>query len=160
MELTKMQLCDYNFTPPYHENTHKKDDMLVVLKVQSMTSILGIKGSNTEFIHIDSIVEFYKRSHKHGAMATIAACVIGIRSTYGCFQQLIIADGYSDSDIDIIAFGPHFQKKYNQIVEAFNSSQCIMVLFKNIAISPTRDRYLRTDANTIISTVVDTFVQL
>jgi hypothetical protein len=93
-------------------------------------------------------------------MDTIAACIIGIRGAYGHFHQLIIADGDSNSDNDIIALGPHFQKEYNQIVEAFNSGQCVMVLFKNIAISPTRDRYLCTDASTIISTVVDTFVQL
>jgi hypothetical protein len=93
-------------------------------------------------------------------MATIAACIIGIRGTYGRFHQLITVDGYSDSNNDIIALGPHFQKEYNQIVEAFNSGQCVMVLFKNIAISPTRNRYLCTDASTIISTVVDTFVQL
>jgi hypothetical protein len=93
-------------------------------------------------------------------MATIVVCVIGIRGAYGRFHQLNITDGYSDSDNDIIALGPHFQKECNQIVEGFNSGQCVMILFKNIAISPTGDRYLRTDVSTIISTIVDTFVQL
>jgi hypothetical protein len=146
------------------EKSYEKGDMPVVLKVQSTTSILGIEGSNTEFIpkffHIDSISEFRKRSHEQWAIAMIAACVIGIRAAYGHFHQFIIVDGYTDSDNDIIALGPHFQKEYNQIVEPFNSGQCVMVLFENIAINPTRDRYLCTDANTIISTVVDTFVQL
>jgi hypothetical protein len=93
-------------------------------------------------------------------MATIVVCVIGIRGAYGRFNQLIIADGDNDNDNDIIALGPHFQKEYNQIVEAFNSGQCVMVLFKNITISSTGDRYLRTDPSTIISTVIDTFAQL
>jgi hypothetical protein len=93
-------------------------------------------------------------------MATIVVCVIGIRGAYGRFNQLIIADGDNDNDNDIITLGPHFQKEYNQIVEAFNSGQCVMVLFKNITISYTGDRYLCTDPSTIISTVVDTFVQL
>jgi hypothetical protein len=146
------------------EKSYEKGDMPVVLKVQSTTSVLGIEGSNTEFIpkffHTDSIAEFRKRSHEQWAMATIAVCVIGIRGAYGRFNQLIIADGDNDNDNDIIALGPHFQKEYNQIVEAFNSGQCVMVLFKNITISSTGDRYLRTDPSTIISTVIDTFAQL
>jgi hypothetical protein len=107
------------------EKSYEKGDMPVVLKVQSTTSVLGIEGSNIEFFpkffHTDSISEFRKRSHERWAMATIAVCIIGIRGAYGRFHQLIIVDGYNDSDNDIITLGPHFQKEYNQIVEAFNS---------------------------------------
>ena len=72
---------------------------------------------------------------------------------------MLVVDGDSENDNDIVAFGPQFQVEYNQIVEAFNNGLCVMVLFKNITISQTDNRYICTDASTIISTVVDNFVQ-
>jgi hypothetical protein len=91
---------------PISQKSYEKGDMLVVLKVQSTISVLGIEGSNTEFIpkffHTDSIAEFRKRSHEQWTMATIVVCIIGIRGAYGRFNQLIIVDG--DNDNDIIAF--------------------------------------------------------
>ena len=111
-----------------------------VLKVQSTTSIFMIEDSRNklipQFFHIDSISKFQKRSHEQWATTTIVACIIGIKGTYGCFHQFIIAD------------------------EGFNSGQCVMVLFKNIGISQTRYQYLCTDASIIISTNVDNFVQI
>ena len=147
------------------EKSFEKGDMPVVLKVQSTTSVTTISnGGENEFIpkfyHSDSIAEFRKRSHEQWPTATIAVCVIGIRGTYGRYHQLVIADGFTESDNDIVALGPQFQKEYNQIVEAFNSGQCVMVLFKNLSVSQSGERYLRTEASTIISSVVDNFVQM
>ena len=85
--------------------------------------------------------------------------MIGIRGAYGRFNQLLVADGDTENDNNIVALGPQFQVEYNQIVEAFNNGLCVMVLFKNITISQIGDRYLCTNASTIISTVVDNFVQ-
>lgn len=147
------------------EKSFEKGDMPVVLKVQSTTSVTTISnGGENEFIpkfyHSDSIAEFCKRSHEQWPTATIVVCVIGIRGTYGRYHQLVIADGFTESDNDIVALGPQFQKEYNQIVEAFNSGQCVMVLFKNLSVSQSGERYLRTEASTIISSVVDNFVQM
>ena len=65
--------------------------------------------------------------------------MIDIRGSYGRFNQLLVADGHTENDNDIIAFSPQFQVEYNQIVEAFNNGLCVMVLFKNITISQTSD---------------------
>jgi hypothetical protein len=71
------------------EKSYEKGDMPVVLKVQSTTSVLVIEDSENEFIlkffHTNSISEFRKRSHEQWATTTIAACVIGIKGTYGRF---------------------------------------------------------------------------
>ena len=144
------------------EKSFEKGDMPVAIKIESTSAVNVMEGKDNEFVpkfyHTDSIGEFRKR-HDQWALATLAVCVIGIRGAYGRFNQLLIADGDTENDNDIIALGPQFQVEYNQIVEAFNNGLCIMVLFKNITISQTGDRYLCTNASTIISTVVDNFVQ-
>ncbi len=138
-------------------------DMHVVLKVQSTTSIHVIEVVDNVFIpkfyHSDTINEFRKRSHEQWATATIAACVIGIRGRYGKYEQLLIADGETENDNDVIALSHHFNKEYTQIVEAFNNGQCVMVLFKNVGVTQQGDRYLLTNASTIVSTVVDDFTR-
>ena len=93
------------------------------------------------------------------ASATLVVCVIGIKGAYGRFNQLTVVDGNIKNENDIIALSPQFQKEYNQIVEAFNNGHIIMVLFKNITINQIGERYLGTNASTIISTMVDNFVQ-
>ena len=144
------------------EKSFEKGDMPVAIKIESTTVVNVVEGKDNEFVpkfyHTDSIGEFRKR-HDQWALATLAVCVIGIRGAYGRFNQLLIADGDTEIDNDIVALGPQFQVEYNQIVEAFNNGLCVMVLFKNITISQTGDRYLCTNASTIISTVVDNFVQ-
>ena len=147
------------------EKSFEKGDMPVVMKVQSTTSVTIIQsGGDNEFspkfYHSDTIAEFRKRSHEQWAIATIAVCVIGIRGTYGRYHQLVIADGYTENDNDIVALGPQFQSEYSQILEAFNNGQCVMVLFKNISVSQSGERFLRTEGSTILSTVVDNFVQM
>ena len=85
--------------------------------------------------------------------------MIGIGGAYGHFNQLLVLDGDTEDDNDIVALGSQFQVEYNQILEAFNNGLYVMVLFKNITISQTGNQYLRIDADTIISTMVDNFVQ-
>ena len=85
--------------------------------------------------------------------------MISIRGAYGRFNQLLVANGDTENNNGKVALGPQFQVEYNHIVEAFNNGLCVMVLFKNITISQTGNRYLCTNASTIISTVVDNFVQ-
>jgi hypothetical protein len=80
-------------------------------------------------------------------------------------QQLLLVVSVAlelsiENDNDVVAYGPQFQSGYNQIVEVFNSGQCVMVLIKNIAISQTKDRYLCGESSIIISTVVANFVQM
>ena len=104
------------------EKSYEKDDMPVVLKVQFTTSVLVIEDSKNEFIpkffHTDSISEFRKRSHEQWATATIVAYVISIKGTYGCFHQLIIANGYNKSNNDIVALGPNFKMSTTKLLKA------------------------------------------
>ena len=72
---------------------------------------------------------------------------------------MTVTDKNTKNDNDIVTLDSQFQKEYNQIVEAFNNRHCVMVLFKNITINQTEDQYLRINASTIISIVVDNFVQ-
>lgn len=51
-------------------------------------------------------------------------------------------------------------KKFNQIVEAFNNGQYVMVLLKNISVSQCGERYLRTEASTIITSLVNNFAEM
>ena len=83
--------------------------MPVVFKVQSTTFVIVIEDSGNEFIpkffHSDNISKFWKHFHKQWAIAFIVTYVIGINGTYKRFHQLIITDGYTESDNDIVALG-------------------------------------------------------
>lgn len=85
------------------------------------------------------------------------ACVIGIRDTYKRYDQLVIVDEYIENDNNIIALGPQFQNEYIQIVKPFDNVQCVMALFKNIQ---SGEYFPCIEGSTIISTVVDNFVQM
>jgi hypothetical protein len=77
-----------------------------MLKARPITSVVVVEGSENEFVpksfHTDSISKFSKQ----WTTTTIVACVIGIRGTYGCFHELKIAYGYTESKNDLVIIGP------------------------------------------------------
>lgn len=151
------------------KKSHEKGNMSFVLKVQSTTIVTVIEGSaKNEFIpkfyHFDSIAEFYKHSHEVWTSGTIAAFVIDIRGTYlglhGKLHQIVLVDGCTKYNHDTLVFSDNFQGEYNQIVEAFNSRQCVMALFKNISTIQIGDWYFVMRCYNIISTIVDDFFHM
>jgi hypothetical protein len=48
---------------------------------------------------------------------------------------LLIVDGKSEFDQNILALDNNFKTKYGQLFEAYNGSQCAMVLIKNATTS-------------------------
>ena len=114
------------------EKSFEKGDMSVAIKIESTTAVNVVEGKDNEFVpkfyHTDSIGEF-RKYHDQWALATLVVCVISIRGAYGRFNQLLVANGDTENDNDIVAFGPQFQVEYNQIIEAFNNGLCVMVLF-------------------------------
>jgi len=45
---------------------------------------------------------------------------------------LLNANGEGVFDQNILTFGNNFRTKYEQLFEAYNGSQCVMVLIKNV----------------------------
>jgi hypothetical protein len=43
----------------------------------------------------------------------------------------LIVDGEGKFNQNIIVFGNNFKTKYEQLLEAYNRGQCVMVLIKN-----------------------------
>ena len=56
--------------------------------------------------------------------------MIGIRGAYGCFNQLLVFNGDTENDNNIVTVDSQFQVEYNQIVNAFNNVLCVMVYLK------------------------------
>jgi hypothetical protein len=143
--------------------SHEKGDLMYVLKVMSSTVVSLVEptplGFIPEFYHTDSISEFRARSHEVWASGTIAVCVIEVRGSfagkYGSLYQVVVADGIKDGDYDVLAFSDQFKIEYEQVVDAFNNGLCVMVLFKNISMTQSGDKYLVTRNHTIITPVVD-----
>jgi hypothetical protein len=44
----------------------------------------------------------------------------------------LIVNGKNEFDQYIIALGNNFKTKYEQLLEAYNGGQCVMVLIKNV----------------------------
>lgn len=142
---------------------HEKGDLLLVLKAMTSTIVTLLEpiplGFKPEFYHTDSIDEYRSRSHESWACATIAVCVIELRDTYvgkyGSLFQVVVADGCSEKDHDVLAFTDQFRAEYEQVVEAFRNGLCVLVLFKNISSTQSGDKYLITKPYTIVTPVVD-----
>ncbi len=47
-------------------------------------------------------------------------------------KQLLIANGEGEFDQDVFAFGNNFRIEYDQLFEAYNEGQCVMLLIKNV----------------------------
>jgi hypothetical protein len=115
----------------------EKGDMHVVITIKSITIVSSILTFQLElvpmFFHMDSIREFksYIHSYKYVTIVVIIIGVRGIEDNKG-EKQLLIINGKGEFDQDIIAFGNNFKIEYEQLLEAYNGSQCVMVLIKNV----------------------------
>jgi hypothetical protein len=67
----------------------------------------------------------------------------------------MIVDGEGQFDQNVFVFGNQFKIEYDQLVEAKNSSQCVMVLVKNVTTIKINNRFLRAQPYTILSKGVD-----
>jgi hypothetical protein len=65
---------------------------------------------------------------------TIVVIVIGVRGIKDNKgeKQLLKANGEGVFDQNILTFGNNFRTKYEQLLQAYNGSQCVMVLIKNV----------------------------
>ncbi len=68
---------------------------------------------------------------------------------------MLIVDGESEFNQDVITFGNNFITKYDQLLEAYNGGQCVMLLIKNVTIISKGDWYLKKQHYTILTKVVD-----
>jgi hypothetical protein len=63
-------------------------------------------------------------------------------------------------DQDVFVLGNNFKTKYEELLEAYNEGQCVMVLIKNVTTASKEDQYLRTQQHTIFTKVVDEAIQV
>jgi hypothetical protein len=68
---------------------------------------------------------------------------------------LLIANGKGEFDQGILTLGNNFKIYYDQLLEAYNGGQCVMLLIKNVTTTSKGDRYLRAQYYTILTKVVD-----
>jgi hypothetical protein len=55
----------------------------------------------------------------------------------------LLVNGKSEFDQDFFTLGNNFKTKYEQLFQAYNGGQCVMVLIKNMATTSNGDQYLR-----------------
>jgi hypothetical protein len=122
----------------------EKGDMHVVITIKSITIVSLILAFQLElvpmFFHLDSIREFksYIYSYKSVTIVVIVICVRGIENNRA-EKQLLITNGKGKFDQDVIIFGNNFKIEYEQFLEMYNGSQCVMVLIKNVTITSKGD---------------------
>jgi hypothetical protein len=51
----------------------------------------------------------------------------------------LIANGEDEFDQNILPFGNNFRIEYEQLLEVYNGSECVMVLIKNVTITSKGD---------------------
>jgi hypothetical protein len=93
-------------------------------------------------------------------MVTFSAIVIGMRDHYKSannddYCQVIVADEIGEEDYDTVEFTQAFHEKYTKIKNDFESDENILVLFKNTTTTSKYDRFLKTDAFTIVTSIID-----
>jgi hypothetical protein len=59
-------------------------------------------------------------------------------------KQLMIADGESEFNQNILVLGNQFRIEYDQLVEAKNYGRCVMVLVKNVTTTIISNQFLQT----------------
>ena len=106
------------------------------------------------------IRDLKKRSHESFSMATLSAIVIGVRGHYKSannddYCQVIVADRIGKEDHDTVGFTQAFHEQYTKIKTGFENGENVLVLFKNITTTSKYDRFLKTDAFTIVTPVID-----
>jgi hypothetical protein len=68
---------------------------------------------------------------------------------------MIIADGIGEDDYDTMGFSQTFHEEYTKSKNVFESSNNVLVIFKNIITTSKYDRCLKMDAFTIITPVIN-----
>jgi hypothetical protein len=92
---------------------------------------------------------------------TIVVIVIGVRGIGDSIgeKQLSIANGEGEFDQDVLALGNNFKTKYEQLLEAYNVGQCVMVLIKIVTKTSKGNQYLRAQHYIILTKFVDKTTQ-
>jgi len=118
----------------------EKDDMHVVTIIESTTIVSLILTFQPElvpmFFHMDSIRKF-RSFIQSWRFVTIVAIVIGVRGIGDNRGEktLLIIDREGEFDQNVLALGNNFKTKYQQLLEAYNGGQCVMVLINNVIIT-------------------------
>ena len=93
-------------------------------------------------------------------MTTFTSIVVGVRGHYknannDDYFQVIVVDCISEEDHNTIGFSRAFHDEYTKIRNVFESGEKVLVMFKNITTTSKYDRFLKTDAFTIVTPVID-----
>jgi hypothetical protein len=111
--------------------------MHVVITIELTTIVSLILAFQLEFIpmffHMDSIRKFRSSIHSWKS-TTIAITIIGgsgVRDNKG-ENQLLIVNGEGEFDQDVFVLGNNFIIKCEQLFAAYNGSQYIVILIKNV----------------------------
>lgn len=54
----------------------------------------------------------------------------------------MIIDGEGEFDQDVLTMGNNFKLVYEELLEAYNRGQCVMVLIKNMVATSKGDQFL------------------
>jgi hypothetical protein len=143
----------------------KKGDMHVVITIERITIVLSILAFQPKlismFFHMDSIRKFrsFIQNWRFATIALIIIVVKGIKEIKG-ENQLLIVDGEGEFNKNVLAFGNDFKTKYEQFLEVYNGSHCVMVLIKNITRTTKGNRYLKAQHYIILTKVIDEVTQV
>ena len=147
-----------------HAGGFRKGDIHFAILVLQNTHIVILHPFVSELLPIfyteTCIRNFKKRSQESFPMATFSIIVVGLRGHYKSannedFCQVIVADGIAEEDHDTVGFSRVFHDEYTKIKNVFESGENVLVLFKNITTTSKYDRFLKTDAFTIVMLVID-----
>jgi len=147
-----------------HARGFQKGDMPWTLLVTQNSHISVLPSFSLEWLPIfyteTCIKDFKKKTHKMFPMASFSIVVVDVRGLYKGennedFNQIMIADAIIKDDHDIIGFSHSFHDEYLKIKAAFESGEQVLVMFKNISTTLKYDRFLKTNAFSIVTPVVD-----
>ena len=93
-------------------------------------------------------------------MVTLSAIMVNIRGHYKSannddYCQVIVADEIGKMITIQWDLRRAFHEEYNKIKNVFESGENVLVMFKNITTTSKYDRFLKTDAYTIVTPVID-----
>lgn len=58
--------------------------------------------------------------------------LVGLREKFNRYPSIAIAYDLAPDDHDIVALTPQFHPEFEEIIQAYNVSQCVMVYFKGV----------------------------
>ena len=147
-----------------HVGGFQKEDMSFAILVLQNTQVVVLPPFGHELHPIlyteTCIRDLKKKSHESFPMATFSSIVVGVRGHYknannDHYCQVIVAHGIGEEDYDIVGFSRVFHSEYTKIKNAFKSDEIFWVIFKNITTTSKYDCFLKTDAFTIVTPVID-----